>query len=118
MVSESETGVILPYEKAAIAGDEMPDGLTSPDKWLFLSLRLLYSYKRMGMVDKATAIREKRKLLEDYQHLKFQEDVQARMVETYKRAEIAACDYRKNPTIANADRLLEALYGIGRKNHG
>ena len=37
----------LPYEKIAMAGGEMPEGLEYPDQILFLELRLLYdSYKR------------------------------------------------------------------------
>lgn len=45
MVSESQnsSGVVLPYEQAAIRGDEMPDGLDYPDQVMFSSLRMLYA---------------------------------------------------------------------------
>ena len=48
----------LPYEKIAMAGGEMPEGLEYPDQILFLELRLLYdSYKRK-LIDRETATRE------------------------------------------------------------
>ena len=69
MVPEPEsTGVTLPYEKIAMAGGEMPDGLEYPDQILFLALRMLYDQFKKGIVDKATATREKKQLLEEYQN--------------------------------------------------
>ena len=53
----------LPYEKIAMAGGEMPNGLEYPDQILFLELRLLYdSYKRK-LIDREVATRENADLL-------------------------------------------------------
>ena len=37
-----ETGIVLPWEKDAMAGLEMPNGLSYPDQILYLELRMLY----------------------------------------------------------------------------
>ena len=38
-----ETGIVLQWEKDAMAGLEMPDGLSYPDQILYLELRMLYN---------------------------------------------------------------------------
>lgn len=115
MVSESiqsnQSGVTLPYEKQAMSGGEMPDSLTAPDRWMFLCLRSLYGQKKLGIINRATAVKEKRKLLDQYSQMVFHEEVQMHMVDTYKRVEMLVCEYRKNPSIKIADKVLEALYG-------
>ena len=64
MVSESkENSVIFPYERQAMSGDELPNGLEYPDQVLYLCFRSLYAQLRMGIIDRETAVREKRKLL-------------------------------------------------------
>jgi hypothetical protein len=101
----------LPYEKIAMAGGEMPDGLEYPDQILFLQLRLLYdSYKRK-MIDRETATREKVELLRTYEANKIGEDAVKECADLIKRTELARAVYRKEKSIENADKLLACVEG-------
>ena len=109
-----ESGVVLPYEQTAIRGDEMPDGLDYPDQVLFLSLRMLYAQTRMKIIDRDTAIREKKKLLDEYRAYKFHWENGTRWTETIKATELARSAFRKEPTIENAFALVDVLEGRKR----
>lgn len=112
MVSEPKTiGVVFPYERQAAIGDEMPDGLDYPDTVTYLSLRMLYAQMRMGICDRETAIREKRKILREYEHYKFVEQVGKQWVHDIRETELARAAYRKERSIENADLLLIAIEG-------
>jgi hypothetical protein len=101
----------LPYEKIAMAGGEMPDGLEYPDQILFLQLRLLYdSYKRK-MIDRETATREKVELLRTYEANKIGENAVKECVRQIKNTELARAEYRKSKSIETADRMLNCLEG-------
>lgn len=108
----SETKLLeLPYEKIAMSGGEMPNGLEYPDQILFLELRLLYdSYKRK-IIDRETATREKVQLLRSYEAHKIVDRMGKEWVEQIKRTEVARAAYRKNKTIENAELLLISVEG-------
>lgn len=104
----------LPYEKEAMAGNEMPKGLEYPDQILFLELRLLYdSYKRK-LIDRETATREKVELLRTYESHKIVDRMGKEWVDQIKRTELARSAYRKEKTIENADKLVSFLEGAKR----
>ena len=101
----------LPYEKIAMAGGEMPNGLEYPDQILFLQLRLLYdSYKRK-LIDRDTATQEKVELLRTYEAHKIVYKMGKEWVDQIKRTELARAEYRKDKTIENADKLLACVEG-------
>lgn len=101
----------LPYEKIAMAGGEIPNGLEYPDQILFLELRLLYdSYKRK-LIDRDTATREKVELLRTYEAHKIVDNMGKEWVDQIKRTELARSEYRKDKTIENADKLLACVEG-------
>ena len=76
MVPEPKANsVVFPYERQAASGDEMPGGLDYPDKVTYLCFRMLYAQLRMGIIDRETAIREKRKIMREYEHYKFVEQM-------------------------------------------
>ena len=79
-----ETGIVLPYEKDAMAGMEMPDGLSYPDQVLYLELRLLYRQYYQKIIDRETAVKEKKKMIEQYKDLKFREKMGDHWVEDNK----------------------------------
>ena len=99
----------LPYERIAMAGGEIPDGLEYYDRQMFLSLRMLYHQYKTGIVDRDTATREKRKLLDDYDFKKWQEKFTANIAETIMNTEKARSEYRKNRTLENADAIILAF---------
>lgn len=112
MVPESKTtGMTFPYERQAMNGEELPNGLEYPDQVLFILLRGLYDQLRKGIVDRDTAIREKKKLLKEYEAYRFVDQMGKEWVKTIKDTEIARADYRKNRTLENADKLLAAIEG-------
>ena len=108
----SETKLLeLPYEKIAMAGGEMPNGLEYPDQILFLELRLLYdSYKRK-LIDRDTATQEKVELLRTYEAHKIVDKMGKEWVDQIKRTELARAAYRKEKTIENSVKLLSCVEG-------
>ena len=112
MVSEPKEIVVgFPYERQAKDGDEMPEGLDYPEQVAYLCFRMLYAQLRMGIIDRDTAVREKRKLLREYEQYKFVDEIGKEWVKTIKTTEIARAEYRKCRTLENADRLLLAIDG-------
>ena len=102
-------------EDMAFRGEPMPDLRSQAQVLLFLHFRNLYDYaKRIQMAPEQGA-REKHEILKSYELNKFLEDLQEQTNNMWKRVEVAAMEYRKNPSIENADKLLEALYQVDRK---
>ena len=106
-----ETGIVLPWEKDAMAGLEMPNGLSYPDQILYLELRMLYHQYYQKVIDRETATREKKKLLDEYRIYKFQYELGDQCVDTIRMTELARADYRKNPCHENAMKLIEIIEG-------
>ena len=98
-------------ERQARDGNEMPEGLEYPDQVIYLCFRMLYAQLRQGIIDRDTAIREKKKLLKEYEHYKFVDQMGKEWVQIIKDTEMARSDYRKNRTLENADKLLIAVDG-------
>lgn len=105
------TGVVFSWEQQAIRGEEIPTGLEYPDQVLFLSLRMLYAQKRAGVIDRETAISEKKKLLDQYRIYKFRDDMEKQWVRMVKDTEIARSEYRKNHSVENGMKLISIIEG-------
>ena len=105
-----------PYEEAAMRGEEMPDGLVLPQQLHFQALRLLYKNLHSGVIDRKTAVTEKRKLdhpLDVEMNRKKWEEIMYRFhSDLMKNVEGAANAYAKNRTIENADKMYEVIYGM------
>lgn len=108
----AETNFELPYEKKAMQGGEMPEGLTLTDQNMFLALRSLYDNYRKGIVDRDTASREKNRLLIEYKSSILIDMVCRNWVDQIKQTEMARSEYRKERTLENADKLLAAIDGV------
>lgn len=106
----------LPYERAAMHGLEMPDGLDLLDQYMFLSLRLLYSSHKKGAISREVGQIEKGKLMHQYSiarnRFRFEADRSDSFSAQRMRIESASNAYAKDRTLDNADRLYKALYGI------
>ena len=109
--NKTSTGIVLPWENAAIRGDEMPDGLEYPDQILFLQLRMLYAQKRQGIIDRDTAIKEKKKLLDEYKIYQFRDSMEKEWVEIIKLTELARAEFRKDPSVENGMKLIQIIEG-------
>ena len=109
-----------PYEEAAMRGEEMPDGLVLPQQLHFQALRLLYKNLHSGVIDRKTAVTEKKKMdhpLDVEMNRKKYEDIMYRFHSTLKKnIEGAANEYAKNRTPENADKMYEVIYGMKLTN--
>lgn len=108
--------MVFPYETEAANGEPMPDGL-----FIGGSMRILFSPDnvsrlRTGSKDRDQAIKEKGQMTYQYNKEKCIMESWRKMgdfwAETYKQVEAAQTAYRKNRTLANADRLIAALDGV------
>lgn len=106
-----ETGIVLPWEKDAMAGLEMPDGLSYPDQILYLSLRMLYAQYFKKLIDREIATKEKKKLLDEYKRYQYQDEMGKHWVEVIRLTELARADYRKDPCHENAMKLIDIIEG-------
>ena len=106
-----ETGVVLPWEKDAMAGLEMPNGLSYPDQILYLSLRMLYRQYYQKIIERDTATKEKKKLLDEYKVYQFREELEKQWVEIIRLTELARAEYRKKPCHENAMKLIDIIEG-------
>ena len=106
-----ETGIVLPWERDAMAGLEMPGGLSYPDQILYLSLRMLYAQYFKKIIDRETATKEKKKLLDEYRCYQYREEMGNHWVEIIRLTDLARCDYKKKRTLENADRMVEIIEG-------
>lgn len=101
----------LDYEHAAMHGDPMPDGLAFPDQLMFQALSLLYARYRAKTITREQASQEKQRLLHEHEIFSARWALGEHWAETVKKTELAASSYRKERTLGNADKLLEALEG-------
>ena len=104
----------LSSESEAMNGNPLPKGLDVPDQIMYLNLRNLYASLRAGTIDRQTAMNDKRELLHQYEIYQFNFQNCERWTRIWHDTEQARCDYRKHPSIENADKLLELIDGIGR----
>lgn len=86
-------------ERLAAKSEPLPDGLTLPEQWLYLSLRLLYKEHKAGMVTREQAAKEKRAILDQYELAKLHYSAYQQTTERTNRygylfaeAEKSGCD--------------------------
>lgn len=107
----------LPYERAAMHGDQMPDGLDLHDQLCFQALSLLYARYHAGKITREQGEREarliRRKRDENVKSCEFGEKCRSYSVKLWKEIEQSANAYQRDPSLANADRLIAAIYGVG-----
>lgn len=102
-------------EDLAYRGKPMPDLRSQAQCLLFQAFRNLYDYARRVQMPPEQGRREKQEILKAYEINKFLEDMQEQTNQMWKRIEIAASEYRKSPSVENADKLLKAIYRTERK---
>ena len=102
-------------EDMAFRGEPIPDLHSQAQVLLFLHFRNLYDYaKRIQMAPEQGA-REKHEILRAYEINKFLEDLQEQTNQMWKRIDVSAMEYRKNPSIEAADKLMKSIYRVDRK---
>ncbi len=102
----------LPFERAAMRGEEMPSGLCLAEQRTYLALRLLYAEYRKGNIERERASAEKKKIVYQLeQEIKIDKQNE-KIALLWKRIEIPALEYAKNPTRETADAFHAAVYGM------
>lgn len=100
------------YEKQAMAGEEMPDGLRFAGQHYYLGLRMLYHQYKQGIIDRDTATKEKRNLLKTYEYDLMWEEIADGFIQNKNDSELARSAYRKNPCHENAVKIIESIEGV------
>ena len=108
--------MVYDFERAAIRGESVPDGLGPADTWLFLTLRELYAQVKRGTISRETGAIEKHKIEMEYNKLKFDLKLAYSTAELWKNIELSGSEYRKNRTLENADNFCKAVYNEIGKN--
>ena len=103
--------MVFPYETEAANGEPMPDGLSLVDQCAFYFLQTMYRGLRTGSKDRDQAIKEKGQMTYQYNKEKCIMESWRKMCD-FRQVEAAQTAYRKNRTLANADRLIAALDGV------
>lgn len=102
-------------EDIAFNGGPMPDLRSQAQCVLFQAFRNLYSYAKRVNMSPAQGRREKSEILKAYEINRFLEDMQEKDIQRWKRMELAAAEYAKNPCVETADKFYEAVYRAKRK---
>ena len=100
------------YERQAMAGEEMPEGLRFAGQHYYLALRMLYKQFHEGVIDRETATREKRRLLSTYEYDTIWEEIADGFIQQRKNSESARAEYRKTPCHENAIKIIESIEGV------
>lgn len=102
-------------EDMAYWNKPMPDLRSQAAVLAFLCFRNLYDFARRAGMSQEQGKREKSQIIEAYRINKALEELQESTSEMWKRIDIAACEYRKAPSVEKADRLMTAIYRVERK---
>ena len=106
-MSAPKSGYAFPWEREAMKGAEMPDGLSLYDQMAYISLRTLYC-----------DYREKRCIFGAWNKAKRMAEFERKQtffrVRLYKDTEGAKTAVRKDPSPENAIRLCNVLDGLER----
>lgn len=99
---------IVPSEKLSLS-----------ESLLWYRLRDLYRNFAQGSISKDNAAAEKQKIVKQYNADKQAQETAERYIahhaELWRKIEGAATAYRTNKTIENADKFVEAVYGVKMK---
>lgn len=76
-------------ERSASAGKPLPDGLTGPEKALYIAMRGLYWQYRNGAIDLTQAKREKRAILDDFKEMELREKAWERSVKAWRWVDLS-----------------------------
>lgn len=104
-------------EDLAFAGAPLPERLDTPDTLLFLMFRNLYDYAKQTQMPREQGAKEKQRILRLYEQYRFDDKMRLHHVQVIKGTERALSDYMREPSLENADKMVEAFRGfLGRKN--
>lgn len=112
---------MFPWERSAMNGEEMPDGLPLSDQMAYTALRNIYRAYHDKAISRDMAAAEKRRLRREYEQAKgsweFWERLAAYHARVLRDTETAKTACRKDPTAENALWLCSVLDGLETMPH-
>ena len=93
----------------------MPELRSQAQCVLFQAFRNLYDYAKRVHMPVEQGRREKSEIMKAYEINRFLEDMEEKDIQRWKRMELAAAEYAKNPCVETADKFYEAAYRVKRK---
>lgn len=103
----------FPFEKDAMNGRPLTQGLDIADSCLYIALKNLYAMYRNKLISRKDATEEKRRLIYNWTTDKSKIEFLNRDSEELRnKISVASEDYKKNPCIENADKLYAAFYNL------
>lgn len=101
------------FEREAMQGKPLPQGLDIADSCLYIALKNLYAMYRNKLISRKDATEEKRRLIYNWTTDKSKIDFLNRESEALRdKIGAASEDYKNNPSVENGDKLYAAFYNI------
>ena len=101
------------FEREAMQGNPLPQGLDIADSCLYVALKNLYAMYRNKLISRKDATEEKRRLVYNWTTDKAKIDFLNRDSETLRdKIGTASEDYKNNPCIETAEKLYAAFYNL------
>ena len=101
------------FEREAMQGKPLPQGLDIADSCLYVALKNLYAMYQNKLISRKDATEEKRRLVYNWTTDKAKLEFLNRDSESLKNKIAAASEeYKNNPCIETADKLYAAFYNL------
>ena len=101
------------FEREAMQGNPLPEGLDIADSCLYVALKNLYAMYQNKLISRKDATEEKRRLIYNWTTDKAKLDFLNRDSETLRdRIGAASEEYKNNPCIETAEKLYAAFYNL------
>ena len=101
------------FEREAMQGNPLPQGLDIADSCLYVALKNLYAMYQNKLISRKDATEEKRRLVYNWTTDKAKLDFLNRDSETLRdKIGSASEDYKNNPCVETADKLYAAFYNL------
>ena len=101
------------FEREAMQGNPLPQGLDIADSCLYVALKNLYAMYQNKLISRKDATEEKRRLIYNWTTEKAKLDFLNRDSETLRdKIGAASEEYKNNPCVETADKLYAAFYNL------
>ena len=101
------------FEREAMQGKPIPQGLDIADSCLYIALKNLYAMYQNKLISRKDATEEKRRLVYNWTTDKAKLDFLNRDSETLRdKIGAASEEYKNNPCIETAEKLYAAFYNL------
>ena len=101
------------FEREAMQGKPLPQGLDIADSCLYVALKNLYAMYQNKLISRKDATEEKRRLVYNWTTDKAKLDFLNRDSETLRdKIGAASEEYKNNPCVESAEKLYAAFYNL------